>query len=98
PATVQRAFDGKTGSAQFFVESMMDEGARLDKKIMPPNARAWNDQWEKVQLWDNLIYNVDRNVHNMLITSEWELVLIDHSRSFRTWNNLKDPKAIKRFS
>jgi hypothetical protein len=31
-----------------------------------------------------LIYNTDRNQGNLLITPEWKLWLIDHTRAFRT--------------
>src|SRR5262249_2442199 len=71
---------------------------RIEKKVEPPQPAAWNDQWLKVQLWDNLIYNVDRNRGNILITKDWEIILIDHSRSFRVWDKLKDPASLTRFS
>jgi hypothetical protein len=98
PTTVGRTFDGHPGSIQFWVDSEMDEGKRIEKKIEPPQPAAWNDQWQKVQLFDNLIYNVDRNRGNILITKDWEIVLIDHSRSFRVWDKLKEPASLTRFS
>jgi len=98
PATVERIFDGKKGSVQFWVDSIMDEGTRVEKKIEPPDPARWNNMWAKAQLWDNLIYNVDRNRGNMLITKDWEIVLIDHSRSFRPWDKLREPGNLARFS
>jgi hypothetical protein len=98
PATVERTFDGKRGSAQFWVDSIMDETTRLEKKIEPPDVVRWNNMWAKSQVWDNLIYNVDRNRGNMLITKDWEIILIDHSRSFRPWEKLKNPADLTRFS
>src|SRR5436190_23716117 len=65
PATVEKAFDGKKGSVQFWVDSIMDEGTRLQKKIDPPDPQRWNNMWAKSVLWDNLIYNVDRNRGHM---------------------------------
>ena len=32
----------------------------------------------KVRLFDNLIYNVDRHLNNILITKDFEIRLIDH--------------------
>jgi len=98
PATVQRMFDGKAGSMQFFVDSVMDEEQRLKKKAQPPNQILWNQQIAKIRLWDNLIYNTDRNVGNLLITSDWQIRLIDHSRTFRPFEQLKDPKQLTMFS
>jgi hypothetical protein len=52
----------------------------------------------KTRLFDNMVYNTDRNLQNLLITKDWELVLIDHSRAFRTLTMLKSPKDLDRFS
>jgi hypothetical protein len=98
PATVQRQFDGKQGSMQFFVDSVMDEEQRLKKKLQPPSQVFWNQQVAKTRLWDNLIYNTDRNMGNLLITSDWQIRLIDHSRTFRPFDQLKDPKQLTMFS
>jgi hypothetical protein len=98
PATVQRVFDGKQGSMQFFVDSVMDEEQRLKKKVSPPNQILWTQQIAKIRLWDNLIYNTDRNMGNLLITSDWQIRLIDHSRTFRPFDQLKDPKQLTIFS
>jgi len=42
--------------------------------------------------------NVDRNLEHLLITNDWRAILIDHSRTFRTQSELKEPKALTRFS
>jgi len=52
----------------------------------------------KTRLFDNMVYNTDRNLQNLLITKDWELVLIDHSRAFRPQTMLKSPKDLERFS
>lgn len=98
PATVERSYDGKKGSAQFWVDSMMQEGERLAKKIQPPDPTKWNQLSQKEKLFDSLIYNTDRNLGNLLITKDWDIILIDHSRSFRPFKEIKDPKLLTRFS
>ncbi len=98
PATVERDYRGKPGSLQLWAESMMDEGTRTKKKIAPPNPQEWNNQVATLRIWDALIYNTDRNLGNVLITSDWRIIAIDHSRSFRPFAQLKDPKSLKRFS
>jgi hypothetical protein len=98
PATVKRTYGGQTGSLQLWVDSIMDENTRIKKKIQPPDPDDWNNQVETVHLWDNLIYNVDRNGGNILITPDWRLVAIDHSRTFRPFGKLRDAKQLTRFS
>jgi len=98
PATVERALNGQTGSLQFWVESMMPEAERIKKKISAPDVEAWNRSMFKVRLFDNLIYNVDRHLNNILITKDFEIRLIDHSRSFRAFDTLKESRDLTRFS
>ena len=98
PATVQRIYDGKQGSMQYWLDVMMNEEERIKKKLSPPNPIAWNQQVAKVRLWDNLIYNTDRNLGNLLITEDWKIRLIDHSRTFRPFNQLKNPQQLTTFS
>lgn len=98
PATVERALNGQQGSLQFWVESMMAEAERVKKKISAPDVEAWNQSMFKVRLFDNLIYNTDRHLNNILITKDFQIRLIDHSRSFRPFDTLKTPKDLTRFS
>jgi hypothetical protein len=98
PATVERRLNGRQGSLQFWVETMMPESERMKKKIVLPDVEAWNRSMFKVRLFDNLIYNVDRNLDNLLITKDFEIRLIDHSRSFRPFDMLKQPADLTRFS
>ena len=98
PATVERVLNGEQGSLQFWVESMMPEAERIRKKISAPDAEVWNRSMYKVRLFDQLIYNTDRHLNNILITKDFEIRLIDHSRSFRPFNVLKEPKDLTRFS
>ena len=45
-------------------------------------------------LRDDFIYNTDRHLDNLLITEDWKIRLIDHSRTFRPFNELKNPKTL----
>jgi hypothetical protein len=98
PATVERTYRGERGSVQFWVDSMMSESERLKEKVKSPDAEDWNRRMYKTRLFDNLVYNTDRNLQNLLITEKWEIVLIDHSRAFRPFEFLKTPKDLERFS
>ena len=40
------------------------------------------------------LYNTDRHLNNILITKDFQIRLIDHSRSFRPFDTLKEPKDL----
>jgi hypothetical protein len=98
PTTVERTYDSKHGSLQFWIDSAMTEADRIKKKLNPPNRVDWENQVSKIRLFDNLIYNVDRHLDNLLVTDNWKIRLIDHSRTFRPFDELKDPKMLNTFS
>ena len=98
PATVERTYRGDKGSLQFWVESMMSEAEHLKTKAVSTNPTLFNEHMYKTRLFDNMVFNTDRNLQNLLITKEWELILIDHSRAFRPQTMLKSPKDLERFS
>lgn len=98
PATVERTYKGSKGSVQFWVESLMSEAEHLKTKSVSPNPIVFNELMYKTRLFDNMVYNTDRNLQNLLITKDWELILIDHSRAFRPQTMLKTPKDLERFS
>jgi hypothetical protein len=92
--TVERKVGGKTCAVDWWVDDvMMDEAKRKQKKLQAPATESWNNQMFVVRIFDQLIYNVDRNMTNLLILNNWDIVMIDHSRSFRlmhTWRTRKN--------
>jgi hypothetical protein len=76
----------------------MTEKERLEKNLRATNVRDWNQQILKVRLFDNLIYNIDRNLGNLLITKDWKIFMIDHSRSFKSFDVLQHPKDLNRIA
>lgn len=96
PPTVERTFSGSKASFCWWVGNvLMDEGERLRKKVKPPDQNDFNAQYAIVQVFDQLIYNVDRNQGNLLITTDWKLWMIDHGRAFRLHHTLQDPKVLR---
>ncbi len=96
PPSVKRIYDGKSASFTWWIDNVaMDETERRAKNAQPPNPEAWNEENNVMQVFDQLIYNMDRNQTNMLIDTSWRLWLIDHSRSFRVHKTLKDPNVLK---
>ena len=97
PVSVSRRYQSKPSAFTWWVDDVaMDEGDRLKKKIAPPEPMSWNHQMQMVRLFDQLIYNMDRNVGNLVITKSWRVWAIDHTRAFRTHETLKSPESVSR--
>jgi hypothetical protein len=95
PATVERRDLGGSGSVTWWIDDVvMDEAKREREQISPPDAKHWARQMERVRVFDQLIYNIDRNAGNMVITKDWKLWMIDHSRSFRHYRTLPKPEKL----
>lgn len=97
PVSVERQIDGKLCSVTWWVDNVwLSEVDRREKGIKPPATDRWVNQLNAVRVFDQLIYNTDRNQGNLLITPEWELWLIDHTRAFRTHRELMTVEPLKR--
>ena len=97
PVTVVRKFKGNDASYTWWVDDvLMMELDRYKKKMEPPDPEAWNRQMHVVRVFDQLIYNMDRNLGNLLIDKAWRLWMIDHTQSFRTFRELKEPRNLVR--
>lgn len=97
PVSVSRRHRSKPSAFTWWLDDvMMDEGERLKKKVSPPDLNRWYQQTQLVHLFDQLIYNVDRNMGNLVITNGWRLWAIDHTRAFRTHDTLKSPAIVTR--
>ena len=86
PPTVEREFKGKPGSLQFWVKSEFSELDVFEKKMGIPRSKFQNKENMKyiTRAFDCLIANDDRTQQNILYTKDWRMILIDHSRSFRS--------------
>lgn len=86
PPTIERRYRGNRGSCQFWVENAMTLKEKEARKIKTPSIKifGWNRATYLQRAFDNLIANEDRHSKQLLITSDWRLLLIDHSRSFRS--------------
>jgi hypothetical protein len=97
PVTVQRRWRTTLGSFTWWVDDvMMDEGERLKRKQQSPDPQGWNEEMQLVRLFDQLIANTDRNLGNLVITKDWHMWAIDHTRAFRVHGTLKTPGNIAR--
>jgi hypothetical protein len=96
PVTVERKFEGKSGSLTWWLNVKMDEGERLKKGLHSPDAEVWNRQMYRKRVFAQLVYDVDPNLTNVLIGENWELYMIDFTRAFRLHENLAQPKDLVR--
>ena len=98
PPTVYREVEGRSGSVQLWMEKTTKEADRREKGTNPPDVTTWNRQYHDMRVFDNLINNVDRNQSNILIDKDWNLWLIDHTRSFAMDKSLPAPEKVSRCS
>ncbi|HEY6548038.1 MAG TPA: hypothetical protein VI589_09025 [Vicinamibacteria bacterium] len=95
PVTVVRVDEFKTASFTWWVDDvLMTEKERFEKKIKSPDPDAWNRQIFVVRIFDQLIYNIDRNLGNLLIEKDWTIWMIDHTRAFKIFKDLKMEKNL----
>ncbi|MCX6564829.1 MAG: hypothetical protein NTW38_00125 [Candidatus Aminicenantes bacterium] len=93
PVTIERRYEENRGSLQLWVEGTFPYHDVLEGKAKRPGgikAFRFNRAAYLQRAFDNLICNEDRHANNILITEDWRLILIDHSRSFRTTGRYGD--------
>ncbi|MBM3810306.1 MAG: hypothetical protein FJW20_01600 [Acidimicrobiia bacterium] len=97
PVYVERKVNGKSGALGWWVDDvLMMELNRHQKKMEPPDQDGWNDQMYQVRIFNELAYNVDANLGNLLITRDWNIVMVDFTRAFRLHKTLRAPKNLVR--
>ncbi len=95
PPVVEREVEGRKGTLQAWVEGAMTEVTRKEKGLEPPEPSRWMFQYQVMWLFDNLIFNDDRNKGNILIDQNWNLWMIDATRAFRPVNHLRNPRIVR---
>jgi hypothetical protein len=89
PVTVVRRYRRGDASFTWWVDDVrMSERERTKKGTQPPDVAGWNRQALVVRVFDELIYNTDRHLGNLLIDGSWRMWMIDHSRAFKVFKTL----------
>jgi len=96
PVYVERSWRGNPGSLSWWLPVKMDEEERVKQKLQPPDADAWANQMYKIRVFDQLVYDADPNLTNVLISADWTIWRVDFSRSFRTYKDLRNPGDLVR--
>ena len=86
PPAVEKEFKGKAGALSLWAETKYSLLDIMEKGIkMPASAmKSTEDMGYIYRLWCSLIANDDPTQENIKYTEDWRMILIDHSRSFRT--------------
>ncbi len=96
PVYVERDWRGKAGSLGWWLPAKMDEVERHKQNLTPPDQDAWSNQMYKIRVLDQLVYDTDANLTNVLIGEDWKIWRIDFTRAFRWSKDLRNPKDLVR--
>jgi hypothetical protein len=95
PVTVIRDYHAQRGAFTWWLDNrLMTEKERYEKRQEAPDVEAWNRQVHVVRIFDQLIFNFDRNLGNLLIDKSWKLWMIDHTRAFKVFKDLRDEEQL----
>ena len=94
PPAVARSINGRWGSLQVWVEGTMTGNDRRERGLQPPEPQEWFLRTMMITVWDQLIFNDDRNPGNILIEPDWDVWMVDHTRAFQRNPNLRDPEMV----
>ncbi len=92
PVSVERRTSRKDGALTWWIDGVqMTERERRKKKATPPNLADWNDQMLNLRVFNELTYNVDANLGNIVVTHDWLPRPVDFTRAFRLHHDLRNP-------
>jgi hypothetical protein len=103
--SVERSVKGQPAAFTWWLDDvLMNEVERRGQKFEPPDPDSWKKQMQVVRVFDELISNVYRNISpafylatmwdNLLITRDWRVWLVDHTRTFGTSRQLENPQSL----
>ena len=95
PVTVEREWEGTPGAMTWWIDDvLMNEETRLDERRWPDDMQRYTQQYYRMLVFAELVYDTDRNLGNILYSSDWKLWMIDFSRAFRIWGELQGPQNV----
>ena len=98
PPTVERPFHGRDAAFTWWIDDATTLAAMKERRMAPPDGAAWNRYQRMAGVFDELVYNTDRNQGNLLVDPAWNVWLIDHTRAFRTARGLRNPAMLARLN
>src|SRR5712692_4123814 len=94
PLALERKWNGERGAIAWWVPMKWDEGKRLKQNLKAPDPDGWNKQMYKIRVFDELVYDTDPNLTNVLITEDWKIWRADFTRAFRLNSELQSTKDL----
>ncbi|MCP3957285.1 MAG: hypothetical protein GY719_05480 [bacterium] len=97
PVSVERVVKGEKAAVTWWVDDVqMMEKERQERGLRAPSPRSWSYQLHDREVFRHLVYNLDLNQGNILITHGWRVWLVDFTRAFKPTKKLKNPAALRR--
>ena len=93
--TIEYHYDAKAGALSWWMDSLMNEGERLKKKIQPRDPNAWNNDMYRQRMFTDLVEDTDRNLTNVLVSPDWRVIMIDFTRAFRLGTTIRPLELTK---
>jgi hypothetical protein len=94
PPAALYEWQGQKGSIQLWVENATSEAQRIEQGNAPADTARWQRQRIDMLVFDNLIFNFDRNHGNQLMDASGKLWFIDHTRSFKRSPSLPSQESV----
>lgn len=94
PVYVERKWKGQVGSLSWWLPVKMDEADRAQKHLLAPDTDRWNKQMYRVRVFDELVYDTDANLTNVLIGEDWTIWRVDFTRAFRGIKDIHSTKNL----
>jgi len=95
PPSIERKVNGTSCAVSWWIDNSMMEIDRKKKGLASPDRDAWNREMYIVRVFDQLIFNTDRTLQNLLIDLDWRIWMIDHTRAFRLYTTLREQKNLE---
>jgi hypothetical protein len=94
PPYVERKVGIASASLSWWIDDSMMEVDRVHKKLDPPDQDTWNKEMYTLRVFNQLIYNTDDNLTNVLISPDWHLWMIDFTQAFRAHKDIAQIKNL----
>jgi len=97
--SISRSYKGTPGAFTWWVDDVKgEETQRVREQWTAPDPERFEQQRAVARVFDELIMNIDRNLGNLLITNSWQVMLIDHTRTFTPYHNIRVKTNLTRCS
>jgi hypothetical protein len=98
PPVVERKILEFTGSLQIMVEGCVNERDRKAKKLEPPDAKAFENAMEEINVFDNFTYCLPDPKDILVYQDTWKVCRVDFMEAFDTLVEFLPGTAISRCS